>query len=57
MPIITCVIPELVRQDRPDYAEDPAWDRGYELLSKYDLCFDLQAFPAQMEAVARVNRI
>ena len=46
--------PLLERRDRPDYARDPAWQRGYGLLAKYDLSFDLQVFPAQMEAVARV---
>lgn len=46
--------PELKRPDRPDYPRDPAWERGYALLAKYDLCFDLQAFPGQMAAVTEV---
>ena len=46
--------PELARSDRPDYTRDPAWERGYELLGKYGLSFDLQVFPAQMAAVADV---
>ena len=46
--------PELKRPDRPDYPRDPAWEHGYALLAKYDLCFDLQAFPGQMAAVTAV---
>ena len=46
--------PELKRPDRPDYPRDPAWERGYALLAKYDLSFDLQAFPGQMAAVTEV---
>jgi predicted TIM-barrel fold metal-dependent hydrolase len=46
--------PELKRPDRPDYPRDPAWERGYALLAKYALCFDLQAFPGQMAAVTEV---
>jgi predicted TIM-barrel fold metal-dependent hydrolase len=46
--------PRLTRRDRPDYARDPAWGRGYGMLAKYGLSFDLQAFPAQMEALAEV---
>jgi len=46
--------PRLERTDRPDYPSVPAWDRGYGLLAKYDLSFDLQAFPAQMAAAAKV---
>ncbi len=46
--------PELNRSDRPDYPRDAAWERGYALLGKYGLSFDLQAFPAQMAAVAEV---
>jgi predicted TIM-barrel fold metal-dependent hydrolase len=46
--------PDLARPDRPDYPRDPAWQRGYGLLAKYDLCFDLQVFPAQMAAAAQL---
>jgi predicted TIM-barrel fold metal-dependent hydrolase len=46
--------PELKRPDRPDYPRDRAWERGYALLAKYALCFDLQAFPGQMAAVTEV---
>lgn len=46
--------PGLARTDRPDYPSDPAWDRGYGLLARYDLSFDLQAFPAQLEPAAAV---
>jgi len=48
--------PQLERLDRPDYARDPAWARGYRLLAKFALSFDLQVFPGQMEAVAEVAR-
>lgn len=46
--------PRLERRDRPDYSVDPDWERGFALLAKYQLSFDLQAFPPQMEAVARL---
>lgn len=46
--------PRLERRDRPDYARDPAWARGYGLLAKFELSFDLQVFPTQMQAVAEV---
>jgi predicted TIM-barrel fold metal-dependent hydrolase len=46
--------PELRRTDRPDYPSDPAWQRGYGLLAKFAMSFDLQVFPAQMSAVAAV---
>ncbi len=34
--------------DRPDYMRDDAWRRGYKLLRKYDLSFDLLLFPSQL---------
>lgn len=46
--------PLLERRDRPDYTRDSAWARGYRLLAKFDLSFDLQVFPAQMEAMAKL---
>ena len=46
--------PRLERRDRPNHLCDPAWERGYGLLKKYALSFDLQVFPAQMEAAARI---
>jgi predicted TIM-barrel fold metal-dependent hydrolase len=46
--------PRLERTDRPDYPNDPAWERGYGLLADYDLSFDLQVFPDQMAAAAAV---
>jgi predicted TIM-barrel fold metal-dependent hydrolase len=45
---------QLARRDRPDHLHDPAWDRGYALLAKYNLSFDLQVFPPQMAAAAEV---
>jgi len=46
--------PRLERSDRPDLLADPAWERGYALLAKYDLSFDLQAFPVQLAAAAEI---
>ncbi len=31
---------------RPDLLTDAAWLRGFGLLKKYDLSFDLQLYPA-----------
>ncbi len=46
--------PLLERSDRPALPGNPAWARGYGLLARYGLSFDLQAFPTQMAAVADV---
>ncbi|KQU62078.1 amidohydrolase [Sphingomonas sp. Leaf339] len=35
-----------------DLTADPAWERGFALLAKYGLSFDLQAYPAQFPALA-----
>ena len=35
-----------------DPAASPAFERGYRLLAKHQLSFDLQCCPAQMEAAA-----
>ncbi|WP_375404444.1 amidohydrolase family protein [uncultured Sphingomonas sp.] len=35
--------------DRPDYLTDPAWQRGYALLDRFGMSFDLQIFPHQLE--------
>lgn len=38
--------------DRADYMQDPAWRKGYSLLSKYNLHFEMQIFDTQLpEAV------
>jgi len=37
-----------------DLLPDPAWERGYALLRKYGLSFDLQIYPSQMDAAARL---
>lgn len=37
-----------------DLIEDSAWRRGFALLSKYGLAFDLQLYPSQMPAAARL---
>jgi len=46
--------PRLERRDRPDYTSDAAWERGFGLLAKYQLSFDLQVFPPQMDAMAGI---
>ena len=33
---------------RPDMMKDAAWLRGFQLLKKYELRFDLQIYPSQM---------
>lgn len=48
--------PELARTDRPDYLNDTSWEWGYALLAKYDLSFDLQAFPGQLPNAAAIAR-
>lgn len=35
-----------------DFLADDAWRRGYALLRKYDLAFDLQLYPGQMPTAA-----
>jgi len=37
-----------------DITLDPAWERGFSLLSKYGLSFDLQAYPTQFAGLARL---
>ena len=37
-----------------DVTRDAAWQRGYALLGKYGLSFDLQAYPGQFPALARL---
>ena len=37
-----------------DITLDPGWARGFALLSKYGLSFDLQAYPTQFAALARL---
>lgn len=34
--------------DRPDYLVDPDWQRGYALLERHGMSFDLQIFPHQL---------
>ena len=40
--------------DRADMMTDPAWLSGFRLLDKYDLSFDLQLYPSQMQDAARL---
>ena len=37
-----------------DVTQDEAWQRGYALLAKHGLSFDLQAYPGQFPALARL---
>lgn len=37
-----------------DLLTDPAWEKGFALLRRYRLSFDLQVYPSQMPAAARV---
>lgn len=37
-----------------DLLEDDAWLRGFNLLARHDLSFDLQIYPSQMPAAARL---
>lgn len=40
--------PLLCMTDRGDYLTDPAWRKGFALLSQYDLLFDLQIYDHQL---------
>jgi predicted TIM-barrel fold metal-dependent hydrolase len=37
-----------------DLLDDDAWQRGFALLARHDFSFDLQIYPAQMPAAARL---
>jgi predicted TIM-barrel fold metal-dependent hydrolase len=37
-----------------DLLADPAWQKGFALLRKYGLSFDLQIYPGQMQAAAQL---
>ena len=39
---------------RPDLMQDAAWLRGFQLLKKYRLSFDLQLYPSQMADAANL---
>lgn len=39
-----------------DLLTKPAWEKGYSALGRHGLSFDLQAYPAQIEAAARIAR-
>lgn len=41
--------PRLTFTDRSDLMTDPVWLKGFSLLDKYGLSFDLQLYPNQME--------
>lgn len=44
--------PALRQTDRPDYLTDPAWRRGFSLLARHGLSFDLQTYSSQMADAA-----
>ena len=46
--------PVLSFTSRSDYMTDSDWRRGFGLLEKYDLSFDLQLYPAQMPDAANL---
>ncbi|MDH0117118.1 amidohydrolase family protein [Rhizobium pusense] len=46
--------PKYTFVERSDLLTDPNWLRGYKLLKKYDFSFDLQLYPHQMPAAAKV---
>lgn len=37
-----------------DFTADPQWERGFALLGKYGLSFDLQAYPGQFARLAQI---
>jgi predicted TIM-barrel fold metal-dependent hydrolase len=39
---------------RPDLLADPAWRRGFALLERFGLSFDLQCYPAQFDQALRL---
>jgi predicted TIM-barrel fold metal-dependent hydrolase len=42
--------------DRPDYLTDDKWKKGFSLLNKYGLSFDLQIYQHQMNDAAQLAR-
>ncbi|XBS69188.1 amidohydrolase family protein [Acerihabitans sp. KWT182] len=42
--------------DRKDWMHDPAWLKGFALLARYGLSFDMQIYPAQMTEAALLAR-
>ncbi len=42
---------------RDDYMRDPAWQKGYALLSKYELPFEMQIFDTQIPDAVHLARI
>jgi predicted TIM-barrel fold metal-dependent hydrolase len=42
--------------DRPDYLIDDKWKKGFSLLNKYGLSFDLQIYQHQMNDAAQLAR-
>jgi predicted TIM-barrel fold metal-dependent hydrolase len=48
--------PLLRMADRGDYLKDTQWRKGYSLLSKYNLIFELQIFDTQIEDAVNLIR-
>jgi predicted TIM-barrel fold metal-dependent hydrolase len=48
--------PALRVAQRADLMDDPAWRRGFALLRRYDLSFDLQIYPEQIDQACRLAR-
>jgi len=48
--------PHFTFTDRSDYMEDAQWLRGFRLLRRYDLSFDLQVYPWQLEGAAQLAK-
>lgn len=46
--------PFLTFTDRPDYMTDSRWLDGYRQLARHGLSFDLQVYPWQLEAAAKL---
>lgn len=42
--------------DRDDYMKDPAWQKGYALLSKYNLHFEMQIFDTQIPDAVQIAK-
>ena len=48
--------PYLTVLDRPDLMEDASWRRGFAMLRRFDMSFDLQIYASQMDKAAALGR-
>jgi predicted TIM-barrel fold metal-dependent hydrolase len=46
--------PKLSFASKPDLVDDPDWRRGYALLRQFNMSFDAQVFPPQLDGLARL---